>query len=152
MDNVTIDNYYPTSNYMYFISCILKVHVPTCFPCHIWDPNIAHLFANSTSTTCALFCQKSRSDKSAGSAGRRTAKLRDSARLLQNRSALARPAKLPSLVQLYSCTAVQLSTAVLKRKCIHLSHTITLFQITIFLRRVHGKDPSVSKPLLSLYV
>ena len=102
MDNVTIDNYYPTSNY--FISCILKVHVPTCFPCHIWDPNIAHLFANSTSTTCALFCQKSRSDKSAGSAGRRTAKLRESARLLQNRSALARPAKLPSLVQLYSCT------------------------------------------------
>ena len=76
MDNVTIDNYYPTSNY--FISCILKVHVPTCFPCHIWDPNIAHLFANSTSTTCALFCQKSRSDKSAGSAGRRTAKLRES--------------------------------------------------------------------------
>ena len=65
------------------------------------SPNIAHLFANSTSTTCALFSQKSRPDRSAGSAGRRTAKLRESARLLQNRSALARPAKLPSLVQLY---------------------------------------------------
>jgi hypothetical protein len=62
------------------------------------SPNIAHLFANSTSTTCALFSQKSRPDRSAGSAGRRTAKLRESARLLQNRSALARPAKLPSLV------------------------------------------------------
>ena len=36
------------------------------------------------------------------------------------------------------CSVHSTGTAVLKRKCIHLSHTITLFQITIFLRRVQA--------------
>ncbi len=54
--------------------------------------------------------------------------------------------RIPDTGARYSCTVL-----VLKRKCIHLSHTITLFQIASFLRRVHGKDPSVSKPLCHSY-
>jgi hypothetical protein len=45
---------------------------------------------------------------------------------------------------MYVATAVATQ---LRKKCIHLSHTITLFQIASFLRKVHGKDPSVSTPL-----